>query len=435
MISNLIVTHAHAIPNAPDGPDADALVTPRHANCRAMRVVCSLPSPTCCRPAACTPRSAPTRCARILPRRAPTDEPVLKRALRDLRKRVMLRVIARDLGGLATLDEVVATVTALADIAIASRGRAISTRWLAAEYGDADREGQRHARKSCTWSAWASSAAASSTSLPTSIWSSSIPKKAKRAARAPLSNHEFFTALARRLIALLNEMTADGYVFRVDMRLRPFGDDGPLVVQLRHAGKLLHHAGPRMGALRLDQGARAMRRPRARADRAGAAVRVPPPSRLQRVRIDARLCTAQVRREVERRDILDNIKLGPGGIREIEFIVQLFQLIRGGRDAALREPPTLDGAAAARERATFCRDAAVQELTDAYVFLRNLEHRLQYLDDKQTHDAAATTTKTATLIAAAMGCRDYAALLRAARSASRQRHAAFRRHLRAHRAG
>ena len=58
------------------------------------------------------------------------------------------------------------------------------------------------------------------------------------------------------MIGALDELTADGYVFRVDMRLRPYGDSGPLVVQLRHAGELSHHAGPRMGALRLDQGAR-----------------------------------------------------------------------------------------------------------------------------------------------------------------------------------
>ncbi|HEV2008950.1 MAG TPA: bifunctional [glutamate--ammonia ligase]-adenylyl-L-tyrosine phosphorylase/[glutamate--ammonia-ligase] adenylyltransferase, partial [Burkholderiales bacterium] len=116
----------------------------------------------------------------------------------------------------------------------------------------------------------------------------------------------------------------------------------------------------------------------------------------------------EVRREVERRDILDNIKLGPGGIREIEFIVQMFQLIRGGRDAALRDTPTLTILPLLAVR-YLLPQIAVQELTDAYVFLRNLEHRLQYLDDKQTQTLPDSSDDQA-LIAAAMGCADYAAL-------------------------
>jgi glutamate-ammonia-ligase adenylyltransferase len=117
----------------------------------------------------------------------------------------------------------------------------------------------------------------------------------------------------------------------------------------------------------------------------------------------------QVRREVERRDILDNIKLGPGGIREIEFIVQLFQLIRGGRDSALREPPTLTVLPLLAER-NLLPASAVETLTAAYVFLRNLEHRLQYLDDKQTH-ALPDNDEDRELIADAMGCADVSTLL------------------------
>jgi glutamate-ammonia-ligase adenylyltransferase len=96
----------------------------------------------------------------------------------------------------------------------------------------------------------------------------------------------------------------------------------------------------------------------------------------------------QVRAEVARRDRLDDIKLGPGGIREIEFIVQVFQLIRGGRDPALRREPTLEVLPLLAERALLPA-AAAQELERAYVFLRNLEHRLQYLDDQQTHQLPA----------------------------------------------
>jgi glutamate-ammonia-ligase adenylyltransferase len=116
----------------------------------------------------------------------------------------------------------------------------------------------------------------------------------------------------------------------------------------------------------------------------------------------------EVRREVERRDRLDNVKLGPGGIREIEFIVQLFQLIRGGRDAVLRRQPTLAVLPLLAERRLLAADA-VRELTDAYVFLRNLEHRLQYLDDQQTHVLPRDSAERE-LVAQSMGLSDYAAL-------------------------
>jgi glutamate-ammonia-ligase adenylyltransferase len=93
---------------------------------------------------------------------------------------------------------------------------------------------------------------------------------------------------------------------------------------------------------------------------------------------------AQIRREVARRDMAEHIKLGPGGIREIEFIAQVFQLIRGGRDPALQIRPTLQVLALLAERRLLPADTE-RELASAYEFLRRLEHRLQYVDDAQTH--------------------------------------------------
>jgi glutamate-ammonia-ligase adenylyltransferase len=118
---------------------------------------------------------------------------------------------------------------------------------------------------------------------------------------------------------------------------------------------------------------------------------------------------AQIRREVARRDMIDNIKLGPGGIREIEFIAQVFQLIRGGRDKALQIRPTLPVLARLGERGIL-DDATVRELAAAYRFLRNLEHRLQYLDDAQTH-TLPTGPEDQALVARAMGAASYGALL------------------------
>ena len=93
---------------------------------------------------------------------------------------------------------------------------------------------------------------------------------------------------------------------------------------------------------------------------------------------------AQIRREVARKDMADHVKLGPGGIREIEFIAQVFQLIRGGRDSALQIRPTLLVLKLLVDRKLIPSETE-QELRDAYIFLRRLEHRLQYVEDKQTH--------------------------------------------------
>ena len=118
---------------------------------------------------------------------------------------------------------------------------------------------------------------------------------------------------------------------------------------------------------------------------------------------------AQIRAEVARRERHNNIKLGRGGIREIEFIAQVFQLIRGGRDARLRIRPTQQVLRQLAQDGEFSA-AVVARLDSSYVFLRNLEHRLQYLNDQQTQELPADPT-TQAIIASAMGYADYAALL------------------------
>jgi glutamate-ammonia-ligase adenylyltransferase len=92
-----------------------------------------------------------------------------------------------------------------------------------------------------------------------------------------------------------------------------------------------------------------------------------------------------VRREVQRRELAGNVKLGPGGIREVEFVAQALQLVRGGRDAELTAKPTLEVLNRLKLKNLLPENAA-RELSDAYVFLRDVEHRLQYLDDAQRHD-------------------------------------------------
>jgi [glutamine synthetase] adenylyltransferase / [glutamine synthetase]-adenylyl-L-tyrosine phosphorylase len=205
-----------------------------------------------------------------------------------------------------------------------------------------------------------------------------------------LSNEEFFIRAGRQLIRLLDEGTPDGFVFRVDMRLRPFGDSGPLAMSLTAFSNYLlqhgraweryayvkaravtgHHAG--MGLYRDVLRPFVFRR------------------YLDFGLFDAlRDMKSGIAAEVARRELRDNIKLGHGGIREIEFIVQCIQLLRGGADPRLRQQG-LPAALARLEETGQLPPQAVTELREAWRFLRLTENRLQEWQDRQTHELPGT---------------------------------------------
>jgi len=333
------------------------------------------------------------------------DEAALQRALRVLRQRVMLRLMARDLGGIAPLAEVLATTTALAEVAI-SQALTRLDEWLAERHGRP--VGAASGREQHLYVLGMGKLGGAELNVSSDIdLIFTYPEEGETRGPNAISNHEYFTRLGRRLIAALSELTADGYVFRVDMRLRPYGDSGPLVASfdalenyfITQGREWERYAWIKARALTGDRGAELMElvRPfvyRRHLDYNAIA--------------ELRDLHRQIRIEVARRDIADNIKLGPGGIREIEFIAQVFQLIRGGREPALRTQPTL-AVLPLLAHNNLLPPAAVQELTEAYGFLRNLEHRLQYLDDQQTHVLPQSEDDRA-LIAGAMGLDGYGAL-------------------------
>jgi len=213
-----------------------------------------------------------------------------------------------------------------------------------------------------------------------------FPEAGETDGRRSISNEEFFTRAARLLIRLLDAVTADGFVFRVDTRLRPFGDSGPLVVSFGAFENYLQEHGRDWERYAYVK-ARALTGSGEYAALFQEAVR---PFVFRRyldfgVFESLRAMKELIAREVVRRDLRDNIKLGPGGIREIEFIVQALQLLRGGTDRRLQSQsllavlPLLTGQ-------KLLPAGAVAELRDAYVYLRRLENRLQMLSDEQTHD-------------------------------------------------
>jgi glutamate-ammonia-ligase adenylyltransferase len=402
------------------------------------------------------------------------DEAQLARAVRRLRKQVMVKLILRDLNGLGDLNEVMQAMTALAEIVVrqaqvclmktlvAQFGSPIGANsqaaqellvigmgklgggelnvssdidliFVYAEDGETCGHGKQpppddessHARSLPCRARFSGTETVrkARSMLRETPFSPPVPPLSKsegygsslrelhvNRARS-LSNHEFFTRLGRRLINIVNEATGDGYVFRVDMRLRPYGDSGPLVMSFAALEEYL-----------ITQGREWERY-------AWIKARVIAPvdnlylyelkelfqpfvfrKYLDFGAIDSmRKLHAQIRQEVQRRDRQDNIKLGPGGIREIEFTAQVFQLIRGGQDARLRILPTQRVLKQLIENGHLSADVAAA-LDAAYIFLRNLEHRLQYLDDQQTQ-LLPEKDEDKQIIADAMGYADFASLL------------------------
>jgi [glutamine synthetase] adenylyltransferase / [glutamine synthetase]-adenylyl-L-tyrosine phosphorylase len=225
----------------------------------------------------------------------------------------------------------------------------------------------------------------------------------------PIDYEEFYTRQGRTLIRLLDAPTQDGFVFRVDMRLRPFGDSGPLVASFAsledylqaHGRDWERYAYVKARALTGQQAFGPLRE------------NVLRPFVYRRYLdfgvFDAlREMKGLISRDVARRELANHVKLGPGGIREIEFIVQAFQLIRGGQDRSLRETSLLTVLPRLRG-VKLLPGPTIEELARAYLFLRQLENRLQMVDDAQTHSMPSEPL-AAERIAYAMGMPDAAAL-------------------------
>lgn len=200
---------------------------------------------------------------------------------------------------------------------------------------------------------------------------------------------EFYEKIARRLSSLLHENTEEGFVFRVDLRLRPYGNSGPLVMGIDALENYYSEQGRDWERYALIK-ARVIT-PNAQ----NVLTHIIRPFVYRRY-IDfgafeaLRSMHDMIQNEVRKNESFDDIKKGPGGIREIEFIVQAFQLIRGGPEPALREANLLKVIPILVERKLLCLESA-QKLIQAYYFLRNTEHILQAFADQQTHQLPSNT--------------------------------------------
>ncbi len=329
------------------------------------------------------------------------DEASLPAVLRRLRAWVISHVMVRDLAGVASLTEVTETMTTLADFTVATACDLLHAK-LARRYGEPLGSDGRTQRMIVIGMGKLGGRELNVSSDVDFIFV--YPEDGETDGPKSISNFEFFASLGKKLIQSLNEITEEGQVFRVDMRLRPNGDSGPLVCSFDMLENYFITQGREWERYAWIK-ARAML-----GERTDELASISRPFVFRKYldfgAINAmRDLHAQIRREVARRDMANNVKLGPGGIREIEFIAQVFQLVRGGRDLALQVKPTLKVLELLPERGILDR-ATVTQLSAAYDFLRRLEHRLQYLDDAQTH-SLPENEQDQMRIAAAMGHRDF----------------------------
>jgi len=335
----------------------------------------------------------------------PAGEADLKAVLRRLKQRAYARIATRDLAGLAPLGEVVECMTLIAELAVA-RAVEVIGKGLAERYGT-PRGADGRAQELIVIGMGKLGGRELNVSSDIDLIFV-YPEDGDTDGTKSISNFEYFTRLGRALINAIADVTEDGQVFRVDMRLRPNGDSGPLVCSFDMLENYFVTQGREW-----ERYAWIKARPLTGGRHEELeAIRRPFVFRkyLDFGAINAmRELHAQIRQEVAKKDKADNVKLGPGGIREIEFIAQVFQLIRGGRDPALQIKPTLQVLRRLADNGLLAAEA-VAELSAAYDFLRRVEHRLQYLDDAQTH-MLPTGDADRAIIARAMGYGSFDGLL------------------------
>ena len=306
----------------------------------------------------------------------------LDSALRQFRNREMMRLIWRDLNELAPVDEVLADLSTLADVCLQAAVRFHSLA-LENKYG-IPRSTDGQAQKIIIIGLGKLGGGELNLSSDVDIIFC-YPEQGICDGRRGLANEQFFTRLARSIIRSLSEMTADGFCFRVDTRLRPFGDSGPLVSSFAALEQYYQREGRDWERYALIKA-----RPVAGDIVSGEQLLGILKPFVYRRYIDFGAIEAlrdmhtNVREDALRKDRLDDIKRGPGGIREIEFLVQTFQLLRGGREPDLQTPSIFEAASNLQKLQLLSNDM-VLEILAAYRFLRKTENRIQALHDQQTH--------------------------------------------------
>ena len=328
---------------------------------------------------------------------SPGDGLSVEAGLRRARQWLMLGLIERDVRGAASLQEICEAMTTFASLATGIAMRDAAGPLLARHGQPLDHDGQPQDLLAVGMGKAGGKELNVSSDLDLVFVFRGEGETEGIDGAGRIASSEWMHRLARRTIAILSEITADGFVFRVDTRLRPNGDSGPLVAPFGMLETYFYAQGREWERFAWLKG-----RVIADSGVAGEAARQADEQALQRIvdpfvyrrYMDYEAFAALrdlhrlIRQEVAKRAARDpdatDVKLGRGGIREIEFTAQLFQVVRGGRDPALRDRRTLQTLAALADRGLL-PPAEAETLDAAYRLLRRTEHALQYREDAQTH--------------------------------------------------
>ncbi len=350
------------------------------------------------------------------------DEKQLMEALRLYRRKQMVRIAWRDLIGSAGLVETTADLSRLADTCIELALERLY-HWHCEQWGTPyDAAGV--AQRMVVIGMGKLGAYELNFSSDVDLIFAYPEDGETQGGRRTISNQEFFIKLGQALIRTLDTNTAHGFVFRVDMRLRPFGASSALAASFDAMEDYYQVHGREW-----ERYAMIKARVVAGDHQAGAELMARLKPFVYRKYVDfgafesLREMKAMIAREVQRKGMADNVKLGAGGIREVEFIGQAFQLIRGGREPTLQKRRILTVLEALRGF-DMLPDFVVDELVAAYFFLRNTEHRLQEYAEQQTH-MLPTDDEGRLRLAFGMGFDDWPAFERVLRGHMRRVHEHF----------
>lgn len=313
------------------------------------------------------------------------DDKTLDKRLREFRRYHMVRIIWRDVCRLADFVEVTGDLSELADACIAETTN-LHYQWLTPTWGTPYFKGTDQPMPMVILGMGKLGAYELNLSSDIDLMFCFPHEGETKGGSRALAHRDFFARLGQRVIKSLDKVNADGFVFRVDMRLRPYGSAGALALSFDAMETYYEEQGREWERY-------AMIKARAIGDDQGQGEKLLNDLRpfVYRRYIDfgviesLREMKALINREVLRKGAIDNVKTGSGGIREVEFIVQAFQLIRGGQDKELQERSLLK-VLNLLSTMQLLPERAAKELRDAYVFLRDTEHRIQALADRQTQN-------------------------------------------------
>lgn len=332
-----------------------------------------------------------------------TDDADLMRGLRQLRQREMLRIAWRDLNEIA---EVAGILQELTDLAVAFVS--VTLNYLEKQHAEKfglplDEEGNEQHLLVFAMGKMGGGELNFSSDIDLIF---SYADDGETTGRRQTSHAEFYLAVIRKLVKVLDEVTVDGFVYRVDTRLRPFGESGPMAMSFNGMEQYYQLQGRdweryAMIKARLITGSEQHKQYLQSMLTPFVYRRYLDFGMLESIRE----MKAMIRAQMKRKGMANNIKLGTGGIREIEFIGQTLQLIRAGREPELRERSLVKVLGLLAEK-DYLKASEVEQLIQAYWFLRRLENRLQMQSDKQTH-SLPTDTSLQQRLCLAMGVQNW----------------------------